>query len=348
MAAQNPDPIPPEQAFFDNTYYQILLVDRPTEKNKKITTNILIRTRGDVKQKPQTKENDRPESFNDFLLDEQTVNKLKDYRRKEDDPEDRLSSYLPSPGITFPKAFIDSVFTEKNDQTELGNFYIPMRTLLHARKLSQLIAKTWWSYLAAKEKDLLGKFTAGEWDTIEPDILDGLIAREIFLFGGGEPPNEIENEEVYLPLKLKDKTLEKPRFIISPNSKSWQGISLSLLLAGQAYYKRQDNNKYHQIAQPIFSTGEIALNYSLEVDWNKFTGDIKEIIISNEKPWVAYHAVIPYPPIPNDAKPDEIKEWAYAEDDGEEFPFYSKKDGKYLIDVEYFRSPYSYIPFTCS
>ena len=103
MAAQNPDPIPPEQAFFDNTYYQILFVEPPTEKNKRITTNILIKTRGDVKEKPKTKNNEHPESFNHFLLDEQTVKKLKNSRKKEDEPEDQLSSYLPSPGITFPK-----------------------------------------------------------------------------------------------------------------------------------------------------------------------------------------------------------------------------------------------------
>lgn len=347
MPAENPDPIPPEQAFFDNTYYQILFVEPSRKKNEIITTNILAKTRGDVSKKPQTKENDHPESFNRFILDEQTVTKLKDYRKKENDPEDKLSSYLPSPGITFPKGFIDSVFTQKNDQTELGNFYIPMRTLLHARKLSQLIAKTWWSYLAAKEKGLLGKFTDGEWDVIDSDILDGLIAREIFLFGGGDPPDIIENENFYLPLKPKEIPSEQARFMILPNSKCWQGISLALLLAGQAYYKIGD--KYHQIAQPIFSTGEIVLNYSLEVDWNKFTGDIKEIIISNKKPWVAYHAIIPYPPIPDGVDQDNIEKWAYAEDDGGELPFYSKdKDGKYLIDVEYFRSPYSYIPFTCT
>lgn len=353
MAAQNPDPMPANQAFSNSTYYQILYVEFSKQK-KEIITTILTKPRGNVTKQTQAEKN-HPESFNQFVLDEQTVKKLKDYRRKEDNPEDnpedQLSSYLPSPGVIFPKDFIDSLFTQKNDQTELGNFYISMRTLLHARKLSQLIAKTWWSYLAAKENssNLWDKFTAGEWDAIEPDILDGLIAREIFLFGGGNPPNNIENEKVYLPLKPREilPEQEPARFMILPTSKCWQGISLSLLLAGQAYYKIGD--KYHQISQPIFSTGEIVLNYSLEVDWNKFTGDIKEIIISNEKPWVAYHAVIPYPPIPDSVVPDNIKKWANAEDDGGELPFYSKdKDGKYLIDVEYFRSPYSYIPFTCT
>ncbi|MEH2046028.1 hypothetical protein [Nostoc sp.] len=351
MPAQNPDPIRSKQVFFDNTYYQILFVE--PNKDKRVTTSILAKTRGNVSEEPQTQEN-HPESFNQFVLDEQTVKKLKGYRSQENEPEDRLSSYLPSPGITFQKEFINSWLKEKNNQTQLGNFYIPMRTLLHARKLSQLIAKTWWAYLTAKKLDLVTEkpivwdnFTAGNWDKIEPDILDGLIAREIFLFGGGDPPDIIENEEVYFPLKSQEEPSKQPRVMILPNSKCWQGVSLSLLLAGQAYYKIR--GKYHQIAQPIFSTGEIVLNYSLEVDWNKFTGDIKEIIISNEKPWVAYHAIIPYPPIPYGVDEGNVEKWANAEDDGGEFPFYSKnKKGEYLIDVEYFRSPYNYIPFTCS
>jgi hypothetical protein len=343
----NIDPMPPEQSFFDNTYYQILYVEPLSEKNEIITTNILTKTRGADPEKPQTKEN-HPESFNQFKLDEQTVKKLKDYPRQEEEPEDQLASYLPSPGVTFPKDFIDSLF-KKNEQTELGNFYTPMRTLLHSRKLSQLIAKTWWSYLEAKKNDgfLWDKFTAGEWDIIDFDILDGLIARQIFLFGGGASPDYIDNEKVYLPLKPNEAPSEQARFMILPSSKCWQGISFSLLLAGQAYYKRGD--KYHQICQPIFSTGEIVFKYSLEVDWNKFNGDIKEIIISHEKPWVAYHAVLPYPPIPFHADQENIEKWANAEDYGGNFPFYKKdNNGKYLIDVDYFRSPYPYIPLTCS
>jgi hypothetical protein len=345
MAAQNPDPMQSGQPFFDNTYYQILYVEPSSQKNDTISTSILAKTRGDVSDKPQTQEN-HPESFNRFVLDEETVKKLKDYPRQEKEPEDQLSSYLPSPGVTFPKDFIDS-FLKKNEQTELGNFYIPMRTLLHSRKLSQLIAKTWWSYLEAKKIGLWDKFTAGEWDVIDSDILDGLIAREIFMFGGGTPPDNIENEEIYLPLKPKETPSEQARFLILPSSKCWQGISLSLLLAGQAYYKRGD--KYHQISQPILSTGEIVLKYSLEVDWNKFNGDIKEVIISHEKPWVAYHAVLPYPPIPADADRGNIEKWANAEDDGGNLSFYKKdNDGKYLIDVDYFRSPYPYIPLSCT
>lgn len=363
MPAVNPDPFPPKQPFEDNTYYQILYVEPSQEKDLRkeeiVNKSILVRTRADESNNGQTSVDIHPRSFNQFELDEETIKKLENYPRKEQDPNNQLSSYLPSPGVVFPEKFIES-FSEpepeiKLKQIELGNFYVPMRYLLHSRKISQLIAKTWWSYLEAKKTDSWDKFLAGEWDEINSDVLDGLVAREIFLYGGFDSPdnpNDPVNKEVYSRLKPEDTPPEQLRFLILPSSRAWRGISLSLLLAGQAYYKIGD--KYHQISQPILSTGEITIQYSLEVDWSRFQADIKEIIISNEKPWVAYDVVMPYPPIPSDANQENLRKWAYAkeeysdEDPEEErhFPFYKKQGDEYLIDVDYFRPPYPYIPLT--
>lgn len=376
------DPTKAGQVFSDDTYYQILYVEHfpnPSQnKYKKITTSVLAKTRKYESNNDQTSNNTQiqsvnlpkpsnnthPQSFNLFKLDEETVKNLENYPRGDKDPKDELSSYLPSSGVVFPKELIDSFKDQQIDQEtkqidqqiQLGNFYVPMRTLLHSRKLSQLIAKTWWSYLKVKDTDLWDKFTNGEWDDIDSNILDGLIAREIFLYGGADSPDNPDPDDlsIYSPLKPKVYPSKNARFLILPSSRAWQGISLSLLLAGQAYYKRE--GKYHQISQPILSTGEITTQYSLEVDWNRFNGDIKEIVISHEKPWVAYQVVIPYPPIPPHADPEEIRQWAYAkeeyseEDPKEEqnFPFYQKDAGNYLIDVDYFRPPYPYIPLTCS
>ena len=353
--AQNPDPFKPEQPFEDNTYYQILYVEPSQEKDEIITTSILVKTRANESNNGQTSDNIHSGSFNQFELDEETIKKLEKYLRREQDPNNQLSSYLPSPGVVFPENFIKSLSKSEIEQTELGNFYVPMRYLLHSRKISQLIAKTWWSYLEAKKTDSWDQFIAGEWDEINSDVLDGLIAREIFLyavFDSPDNPNDPDNPLIYSSLKPTDTPPEQVRFLILPSSRAWQGISLSLLLAGQAYYKIGD--KYHQISQPILSTGEITIQYSLEVDWNRFHADIKEIIISNEKPWVAYHVIMPYPPIPSDTEQENIRKWAYAkeeysEEDPEEerhFPFYKKQDDEYLIDVDYFRPPYPYIPLT--
>ncbi|BAY84762.1 hypothetical protein NIES267_42590 [Calothrix parasitica NIES-267] len=344
----SPGSLSTKQWYKEDTYYQILVVE-PSEKEtqaENISRTILARKRGSG-----DKENLQLESFDDFKLDEYTTNNLKSYPRNGED--DKLSSYLPSSGVVLTDGFMEQLSSQleydKNQQTELGNFYVTIRTLLHSRKISQLIAKTWWTYLQAQENEgkLWDKFTKGKWDEIDSYILDGLIAREIFLYGGANTLNHIENESIYLPLISKGETKQEARFMILPTSRAWRGISLSLLLAGQAYYFRE--GKYHQISQPILSTGEITSKYSLEVDWNTFTGDIKEFI-SHEKPWIAYQAVLPYPPIPTEAVAENLKEWAKAEDDEKPFPFYikSQETNEYLVDVDYFRSPYPYIPLSCS
>ncbi|NEQ71580.1 MAG: hypothetical protein F6K21_40090 [Symploca sp. SIO2D2] len=400
------DPMLPGDPFDKDTYYQILLVE-PDGGNKpcqNIKTSILAKQRGETwtlslqeedteitaqnnVKKWDAQDVNELEKFHNFKLDTKTVENLKDYPKH--GQEEKLSSYLPSPGVIFSDNFINSFTKQDNTiqydtiqydlsdcQTQLGNYYTTMRFLLHSRKISQLVAKTWWAYLDAKEKtdfhgeSLWTKFCDGKWQEIyevDSNILDGLIAREIFLYGGADSPDNIYDEDVYLPLKPhenpnKSEDQKKMRFLILPTSKAWQGISLSLLLAGQAYYMIQEGSraKLHQINPSILSTGEITMQYTLEVDWNRFYGDIKEIIFSNEKPWIGYHVVMPYPPIPAEANIAEINRWAFAYDelpdsvnDSDErkyFPFYKKdkNSDKYLIDVDYFRPPYPYIPLTCT
>jgi len=357
------DPVSPEQRFDSNTYYQVLYVEPYTgsKKSKQITTSILAKKRGHCSEEdplPESfQERDKGlKNFSEFQLDQETVENLKSYPRQ--GQEDKLSSYLPSPGVIFPDKFLNSFiedsapFQLSDCKTELGNFYSPIRFLLHSRKISQLIAKTWWSYLEAKKDNasLWKNFINGEWHEIPSKVLDGLVAREIFLYGGADSPDNPEPEEttIYSSLKPKEGLQGKNKFLILPSSKAWQGISLSLLLAGQAYY--QIGDQYHQVSPSILSTSEITIQYALEVDWSRFTADIKEIIISHEKPWVAYQVVMPYPPIPAYAELEEIEGWAYAKEDPEEesnFPFYKKdENGDYLIDVDYFRPPYPYIPLS--
>ncbi|MDF5738880.1 MULTISPECIES: hypothetical protein [unclassified Nostoc] len=371
-----------------DTYYQILEVHPPTEKEKrvgkKIATTILARKRGQGSQKSEIKD-----SFDEFKLDNETKEKLKLYPKHADDDDDvdeyKLSSYLPSPGVILSKGFIKALTgteSEEIETTEVNNFYVTTRDILQSRKLSQLIAKTWWVYLKAKEKvekpeenpDLWKLFTDGKWDDIESNILDGLIAREIFLFAGGASPDNIENPEIYIPLKRRDdiSNPDQPvspdidfkvsnstdiinevkttgaRFLILPNSKSWQGITLSLLFSGQAYYKRK--GEYHQICQPIISTSEIISKYSFEADWSRFNGEFKELSTNQQSPWIVYQVIMPYPPIPSldQLDPKDVKTWAEAEDDGGELPFYEKLGEDYTVNIDYFRSPYPYIPLTTS
>ncbi|MBD2562725.1 hypothetical protein H6G95_19320 [Nostoc linckia FACHB-391] len=339
------DPLESEQWYDDDTYYQILLVTPPPDKieGQYIKATIVAKKR---------------EEFKKYLIDHKSQDKLKAYpRHNPSESANNIGSYLPSPGAVLAPGFKDVLLQpgSPHPSIELNNFYGPIQTLLQTRKISQLIAKTWYMYLQAKEKNHpWNNFVNGQWHDIDSDILDGLIAREIFFFDQISFPEHIESDnlKMYNPLHSNTKPSKKARFLILPNSKGWQGISLSLLMAGQAYYQVNKENQtyYHQISQPILSTGDITLRYELEVDWNRFKGDIKELQVVPGKYSVSSKAIVPYPPIPSERNLpcEDIKKWAEAEDEGGELPFYYKQDGKYLVDVQYFSPPYPYLPLsTC-
>ncbi|MGJ5672248.1 MAG: hypothetical protein ACR9NN_01250 [Nostochopsis sp.] len=375
-------------SWFEDAYYQILLVKPIPDKTpgKFISTTIVAGQR-----KSPTPEKDVI-NFSDYKLDQKTIDRLSSYPKPPDFDQTNINiaTYLPSPGVVFPTGFIETLARKCLDSKtsfidllgthsiELSNFYEPIRTLLHTRKTSQLIAKTWYTYLHANKQgngELWNYFIRGEWDQFvgdQTDILDGLIAREIFLADQNSSSEHLEpqNLDIYYPLKSQYEGTNT-RFLILPNSKAWQGITLSLLLSGHAYYgldkdgKYTDNQaeivSYHQISQPILSTGEIVMKYGLEVSWEKFKGDIIEMALSPGNNSIAYKAIIPYPPIPSqdNLSIDNIKAWADAEDDPNiddeiQLPFYHKTTKpnqtteEYLIDVQYFSPPFPYIPLSCS
>ncbi len=339
----------------DDVFYQILVIS-PLDKN--IPEKPMNAKKKHINAKIEV---NKKSYFEKYLLDKDTQDKLEEYHP---DQINNIGSCLPSPGVTFLKGFYETLFKdcpEESKPLKINNFYEPIKTLLQTRKISQLIAKTWSAYLTAKDEELWEKFTDGQWNDIPDDILDGLIAREIFFFNRGHSPDEIgkNSAEIYRPLFTNNENNENPKtlFLIPPSSKAWQGISLSLLMAGQAYRKVGDGEqaKYHQISQPILSTGDIVFRYELEVDWNHFEGGIQEMQLAPGKVSVASKATVPYPPIPSSSNlsPYQIKQWAEATDEGGDFPFYTKepvdKQGdKYSLNVQYFCPPYQYLPLsTC-
>ncbi|WP_448265560.1 hypothetical protein [Nostoc sp. DSM 114159] len=382
-----------EEWYEPDTYYQVLLV-KPSNKTpgKYIETTILTLKRG---PSPIAATNSLDqETFSDskYKIDEETKKNLENYPRK--GHEDYIGSYLPSSGVIFPKGFVDSLVKDEFSSSSnkdcpdpaiigLNNFYDPIRILLCSRKISQLIAKTWWTYLDAKnsvmgEDTLWKQFTEGRWNEnlkklSNINILDGLIAREIFLLNSGSAPDYLkpsENFNIYYPLHSisttpTDTQNGKKKFLIYPDSNAWQGIALSLLLTGHAYYEVTENGEthYHQISQPILSTGEIVIKYAVEVSWNEFKGIQNELVVNPNNNSSSIKVIAPYPPIPSkeNLDPENIKKWANAIDDvsyesqenpdpdkNEEFPFYVKKnEEEYLVNVKYFSPPYPYIPLSC-
>lgn len=362
-----PTPFKGKQWYDANTLYQILLVEPNPEcrdPNKILKKTLITQER---------------QYFNTYQLSQKTQDNLKEYPTAKQEGEEiyefAISSYLPSPGVVFKKGFTDELFKEQEGSTEakdkrtinINNFSEPMRTLLITRKISQLIAKTWDAYLEANleaqpagELKTFEKFRQGSWQEIDSKILDGLIAREIFLSGDKSEPDSLEPKNLapYYPLTSKPEPVPQAKFIILPNNTAWQGIELSLLMAGQVYRKVPNNGTtyYHQISQPILSTGEIVTKYSLSVNFESFDGVIKELKLDRNKPSASFHGEVPYPPIPSkiNLSHEDIKKWAYAEDLGGDIPFYikykdeDKNEDAFLIDVAYVAPPYPYLPMSCA
>lgn len=325
------------QWYEDDTYYQILLVEscKSDTLGNHIQTTVVTKTRKDFKNyqiHPSPREN--------ISLSENQ------------DISENIGSQLPSPGVTFIEGFRQALFSNNTNFTDINNFYEPIRILLITRKMSQLIAKTWYSYLEAGKKDsnLWNLFINDQWDQIPFDILNGLIAREIFLsdYKSTSLKHEPNDLSIYGSLYV-DAQNDKKRFLILPSSRAWQKVALSLLLAGQAYYKVKDESYYHQISPPILSTGEIVMKYGIDVAYDQFTGVIKEVSVSPGEYSTAFPISIPYPPIPSqdNLSFDRIEEWANAQDEDGKFPFYSKLNNEYTINVENFTPPFPYLPLSC-
>lgn len=343
------DSMSPGQAHDPDTYYQILLVTPPKEKTpaKYIDTTIVA--------KPK-------KEFDEYVLDQETQEKLQPYYKDYNINGNSIGSYLPSPGAVLSDGFLDELFSKSDSRnkiiSEANNFYDSTRALLQNRKISQLISTTWHFYLEAKtttEASNWVNFVNGEWEQIDPKMLDALIAREIFFVNQSNSPSKLDpnNLDIYYPLGSASEPGQKARFMILPSSNAWQGIALSLLMAGQAYRQigEGENVSYHQISQPILSTGEIVNRYGMEVEWHGYEGKIKELNMTPGGSSTAFQVVVPYPPIPSEINlpPEHIQKWAEADDEGEELPFYSKtEDGKYSIHVNYVTPPYPYLPLTCS
>ncbi|MCJ8279735.1 MAG: hypothetical protein MJK14_07360 [Rivularia sp. ALOHA_DT_140] len=138
------DSFGPYQCYKQDTYYQILEINPPKEeekrKRKHITTSIVAKQRG-------TGENYSTEnsSFDNYKINSKTKEKLKSYYPHTTGDQDILSSYLPSPGVVFPDGLMKSFINNVTNQTDRNNFHDSLRNILISRKLSQLIAKTWWA-----------------------------------------------------------------------------------------------------------------------------------------------------------------------------------------------------------
>ena len=357
----------------DESYYQILVVEADTEdQSPKQHQKLFTRKKKD---------------FSDFLLENPPQK------------QDNISQCLPSQGVTFPNKLEQSLC---NDPVKIANFYPTARCLLQARKISQMISITWWAYRIyenfLEDNNQQNSYSSGNWEKLLDDldqyikanpykvlgrnidkpkevknivlnILDGIIAREIFLSANASPigMEVIPPDEpwIYDPSydysNNPDQDAES-RMLILPNNRAWSGIRLALLFAGQALrksYKKQDgkyvkdDSKYHIICEPILSTAEIISHAALQSSIESYHGEIEEVPIglAYDLPYMV--AKIPYPPIPTEdqVKREQLEIWFNAEDDDTDddnkYPFFSKdEDGKYTSTIKNPTPPFPYIPIS--
>lgn len=321
----------------EDKYYQILIVEpRPGKTEpKNINVTLFTKTKKEFQQQ--------------FPL------KIKE--ESQGQSQESIGKYLPSNGLVLAEGLVKEIFANQeqddlqiNPVSKLNNFYITARSLYITRKVSQLLAKSWYAYLKAKKPDNPASetptpwenFVAGNWKQIDSEILDGLIIREILLFDNQYSP------DIYDPIPEGELLIKLYKHhsntVILPTNKALQGICLSLLLGGQVYYEMDQDDKsiyeyekrltqaqikqkkdeatskrkyYRQVSQPILSTFEMVRRYVTEVDWSSFRGDIQELQINPHQSNSLYKAIIPYPPIPSERSLaiEDIKKWADAEDD---------------------------------
>lgn len=212
--------------------------------------------------------------------------------------------------------------------------YLQVRTLLVARKMSQLVAKTW---INPQEEEERGKIS----------IIQKLILRS------NQPPQEIQDcaGSPNLPALMETESrLNRVQIsdIILPNRLNWHSINLNLLLAGQAYWQK-DDGELVQLNESILSTFDAVNIYAFKLVFNDFAAVAEELQkpgLSPVPPYLLW--TFPYPVRPNtkdEAVPlnDEmIKAWADAEDEGGDLPFY--REG--FTGIEYVVPPYPYMPLS--
>ncbi|WP_016951291.1 hypothetical protein [Anabaena sp. PCC 7108] len=340
----------------ENNYYQILIVKpRPGKTEPKhINVEIVTKKKAEFSQ-------------------------IESYPSKEENSNEltAIGDYLPSNGLVFTEGFIKKIFSDQEqinlqEISKVNDFYSTTRSLYITRKISQLLAKSWYAYLTATATRTWDNFICDNWQSIDPEILDGLIIREILLFDNQYSPDSYEFEK-----DLLNKYYEHAKTLILPASKAWQGICLSLLLGGQVYYEMDADDKsiyqdapniknqlkyYRRVSQPILSTFEMVNRYAMEVNWNTFQGDIQELQINPNQTDALYKAIIPYPPIPSERNlsMEDIKKWADAKDDELDnplydsvLPFYDKRKTNsgeeiYELNVKYVSPPFPYLPLSTS
>jgi hypothetical protein len=245
------------------------------------------------------------------------------------DLENKYRVKLSTSGVKLPKRAENLLHGMQSKSpsdclSDLSRYY-QFRQLLIARKMSQLVAKTWLTLGQMKSEDK-EKFP---------------IIRKLILLSNQPPQIEDDELEALTPTYKPEDESE----IILPGRLNWSSAYLNLLLAGQAYLQKEDGTLL-LLHESILSTYESANLYAFKLVFDEFVATAQELFSPGAQPSPPYYLwSFPFPPRSNtDASSplneEMIEAWAYAEEEGK-LPFFSHRDG--IEKIEYVYSPYPYM-----
>ncbi|NER84558.1 MAG: hypothetical protein F6K42_34565 [Leptolyngbya sp. SIO1D8] len=279
-------------------YFQILKVDYNKVNPTNIKTTLITKT------KDESKSSDFPVIIYDAIS--------QSWKNA-----GTIGEKLPTAGA-IPDQEFSNLLGNGNKNLGLAE-YSTVRFLLQTRRVSQLVARTW---LSPRQFD-------NEWERHNIEL-----TRDLILSSNLEP-------DYYEPQGvLDDIRSQSPKtdYIIEPGMLNFDGIRLSLLLAGQAYRwveKGTYNNDiegYLQICDSILSTYEIVYEYAWRVSWDTFYASRVDVAQPGLKPRPPYYEVtLAYPPKPDTSEgspltEEKIKRWGFASEKQGDFPFYPKRN----------------------
>ncbi len=277
---------------------------------------------------------------------------------------------LPSTGAMVKDDFLPLIIPGSNppqvNQVNLSE-RDSVSVLLKARKLSQLMAKSWLPDESINNKIIRKLILTANLEPdsyiteVNSDLKSGLNLKggllDLYIIATNLRDKDKLSKASLSNIPPSDQRLDRSHMIL-PDGLNWQLIRVALLVAGQAYIEednKQGEKVYTPICEPIASTYDICVYVGFTmVSWSDYVSRRIEFVQPGKNARPPYFLVdLPYPPrLLNEStelQEQDVQAWAYALEEGNQLPFYPDKDGSQYVSslVKNVVPPYPYLPLSC-